>query len=236
MYLSRLLLDARNPSVRRDLADCQQMHRTILSAFGLADQGPGGARLAFGVLFRIEEAPDGVMIYVQSREKPAWQRLPEGYLLPDVDRRGGNPAVRDVGGVIASFASGRTLRFRLLANATRKVHPRRRDGSERKNGTRVPLRDDRERAEWLRRKAADSGFELLHVSVSPGVDDIRQAPRRRVRGSRLDGAHRSEIEFEGVLYDGRLRVGKPGRFRDALERGIGPGKAYGFGLLSLAPG
>jgi CRISPR system Cascade subunit CasE len=38
-----------------------------------------------------------------------------------------------------------------------------------------------------------------------------------------------------VRYEGILEVTDPDRFRNTLLRGIGPGKAFGFGLLSVAP-
>jgi CRISPR system Cascade subunit CasE len=38
-----------------------------------------------------------------------------------------------------------------------------------------------------------------------------------------------------VLYEGELEVTDTAAFRQALEKGIGSGKAYGFGLLSVAP-
>ena len=38
-----------------------------------------------------------------------------------------------------------------------------------------------------------------------------------------------------VRFDGLLRVTDAGDFRETLICGIGPGKAYGFGLLSIAP-
>jgi len=37
-----------------------------------------------------------------------------------------------------------------------------------------------------------------------------------------------------VLFDGRLVVTDADRFRETLTAGIGSGKAYGFGLLSIA--
>jgi CRISPR system Cascade subunit CasE len=37
-----------------------------------------------------------------------------------------------------------------------------------------------------------------------------------------------------VLFNGTLAVTDPERFRAALATGIGSGKAYGFGLLSVA--
>nr|WP_246421854.1 type I-E CRISPR-associated protein Cas6/Cse3/CasE [Nocardiopsis mwathae] len=38
-----------------------------------------------------------------------------------------------------------------------------------------------------------------------------------------------------VSYDGRLIVTDPAAFTAALKEGIGRAKAYGCGLLSLAP-
>ena len=36
-------------------------------------------------------------------------------------------------------------------------------------------------------------------------------------------------------YEGILEVTNADNFRDTLVRGIGPAKAFGFGLLSVAP-
>jgi CRISPR system Cascade subunit CasE len=38
-----------------------------------------------------------------------------------------------------------------------------------------------------------------------------------------------------VVFEGRLRVTDAEAFRRALAAGIGSGKAFGFGLLSVAP-
>jgi len=43
------------------------------------------------------------------------------------------------------------------------------------------------------------------------------------------------IRIFSVLYDGILTVTEPNNFRDALQNGIGHGKAMGLGLLSLVP-
>jgi CRISPR system Cascade subunit CasE len=43
------------------------------------------------------------------------------------------------------------------------------------------------------------------------------------------------IQILSVLYDGILTVIEPDGFRDALQTGIGHGKAMGLGLLSVAP-
>lgn len=241
MYLSRLIPDPRHPSVRRDLADCHQMHRTILAAFGQVVPAAGaGARASFGVLFRVDEERRSPVIYVQSREKPEWSRLPEGYLACEVDRPGGNPAVRPISGLIESLEVGTTLRFRLLANATRKVHPPGPDGKPRENGTRIPIRDEAARLQWLARKGEQAGFQVVSAAVVPArqerppVADVRTTPGRRSTGRKPHGGNRMQVDLEGVLFDGHLRVCDATLFRQALVQGVGPGKAYGFGLLSLA--
>jgi len=41
--------------------------------------------------------------------------------------------------------------------------------------------------------------------------------------------------LRSVRYDGLLEVLDEERFRESLLSGIGPAKAFGFGLLSIAP-
>ena len=43
------------------------------------------------------------------------------------------------------------------------------------------------------------------------------------------------MTFGDVVFEGRLVVTDVERFRQALADGIGSGKAFGFGLLSVAP-
>ena len=43
------------------------------------------------------------------------------------------------------------------------------------------------------------------------------------------------IQILSVLYDGILTLTDADRFREALQTGIGHGKAMGLGLLSVAP-
>lgn len=222
MYLSRLRLNPQCREVQRDLADCHEMHRTIMRAF--PEVGPS-ARAACGVLYRVEphRGYGPVTVLVQSRVHPDWIRLPEGYLLP-------GPlgcAVKDISGLLEAIRPGLWLRFRLLANATRKIR------SENPNGRRVPLRKEEAAVAWLRRKAEAAGFELTELSSVQNLTDVRV-----LGGSafRVEGRHPAgRITLEGVLFEGRLRVVDAERFRQALVTGIGPAKAYGFGLLSVGP-
>lgn len=46
---------------------------------------------------------------------------------------------------------------------------------------------------------------------------------------------KQRLTFSSVLFEGELEITDANAFRQTLAQGIGSGKAYGFGLLSIAP-
>lgn len=234
-YLSRLILNPRDRAVRRDLADCQQLHRTILSAFPTAD---GDARERFGVLFRLEPpSRDGaqLVLLVQSGEMPEWGKLPAEYLLATNDDLP-NPALKSLDALYDALESGRALRFRLRANPTKKIDTKSGPDGQRRNGRRIPVGGTEARLAWLERKASGHGFRLLSVQGQPDVASAIVGPGQRYGGWRVGEDGRvARLSFDAVTFDGSLVVTAVEPFRAALASGIGPGKAYGFGLLTVAP-
>lgn len=225
MKVSRLTLDPRSRETRALLHDAHQLHRWVMRAFPPA---AGAPRQALGVLHRLEaDARTGeLVLYVQSAEAPDWS-FAAGALAPAA--RGENPAVVDIGPTLDGLSAGALCAFRLRANVTRKVDTRSGPDGARRNGRRVPLRDHAARVAWLERKAAAAGFALVRgVSEEPEVRVTDEAPQR---GRRDD----APLTHEGVRFDGLLRVTDPAALRAAVAAGVGPGKAYGFGLLSLRP-
>lgn len=222
MYLSLLRLNPASGAVQRDLRDPHELHRTIMRAFPPVIDPGMEARAYWGVLYRLEfERRRGrVLLYVQSRVVPDWGFLPQGYLADDGWE---NPAVKSVDKAYSSLTAGRVLRFRLRANPTRKIDTKSGPNGEKRNGRRVPLGSAEAQIAWLARKGAEHGFDLLeaHVSASGAAELIQSYSTGRT--------------FQAVLFEGRLVVRDPDQFRAALERGIGPGKAYGCGLLSIGP-
>lgn len=234
MFLSRLELDTRSREVRRDLADCHEMHRTLLRAFPDVDTTSAGARSACGVLFRLESQLRPPVIYVQSQLRPTWDELPPGYLSAITTRAGGNPGVREIDHEYSVLEAGQRLRFRLFANPTRKIDTATGPDGKRRNGRRVPLTSDEARLTWLQRKASEGGFRLVQSRVAPAVPDVRESQQQQRRGRKGRGTRSARLTFDGVLFEGILEVEEAERFRQTLSSGIGPGKAYGFGMLSLA--
>lgn len=236
MYLSRLILNPRNKQVRRDFSNVHDMHRTILSAFPNVETH-GNAREVHGVLFRHEPAGHAGLeiVLVQSRTKPVWNSLTTGYLARTT---GGtlNPSMKEVGPLFDSLSPGMTLGFRLRANSTRKILTKSGAGGERRNGKRVELRGEDQLFAWLVRKGELHGFSLPKFDGTDGQSSVRIRYEPKLKGTqRMREESARTITVTAVLFEGLLQVTDVERFKSALVSGIGPGKAYGCGLLSIRP-
>lgn len=224
MHLARGFLNPVSRDVIRDLSSPVEMHRSLLRAF--PDDLGDGARSKVGLLYRVDMGRDGgAMLVVQSKLRPDLSRLPPRYFLDPNDDRffslgwASNPNEEVVD--LSALARGDKLLFRLRANVTKTIDTKTRPDGTPSNGRRVPLRDDQARYAWLVRKAESAGFVLV---------DARMQEERAETGRRGD----KTLTFAGVRFDGILEVKDEGAFRAAVESGIGPAKAYGFGLLSIA--
>jgi CRISPR system Cascade subunit CasE len=232
MYLSRLKLNLRSPDVQRDLSDCQNLHRTVMSGFPEYD-GDGGARAEFGVLYRLDYDRGAGVLLVQSRVEPNWSQLPDGYVSAS-----DAPQPKALTTAYGSLSAGRVLTFRLRANVTKKIKTKSSPDGRRRHGNRVEVWDESRRLDWLARKGKAGGFEIVTARINGGKPHpaARVNPEGKTRGrksSRPEGSTR--LTFGGVVFEGLLRVTDASEFRKTLSAGIGSAKAYGFGLLSVAP-
>ena len=235
MYLSRLELNLRSRAVQRDLADCQELHRTLLKAF---PNLPGGrVRQDSGLLYREDDGRNGIVkILVQSKLEPDWSFLKEGYLI-----RCEGP--KQIDRSYEKLHDGQVLSFVLKANPTRKtgtsLKTEHTTGTK-KNGTRKFITDINEQLQWIARKGKDGGFELVSVKVGVGVFDVDIRPETIVKGQKQikncsnNSPNTKELTFGSVLFSGHLKITDQNKFVETVCGGIGSGKAYGFGLLSLA--
>lgn len=231
MYLSRLVLDPRSREAGRDLGDVHQMHRTIMSAFPQVKE-QGGARADLAVLHRldIDQRGSNVTLLVQSDKEPDWSCLPEGYLL-NLDSERQNPATKAISDALVGLRKGQVLRFRLRANPTKKVDTKSGPDGQRRNGRRVDLRTETQQIDWLSRRADRAGIRLVPVYPGNNAPAVRVGASEKLRGRTTNRL----VTLAGVLFDGLLEVTEPDSLRLAIREGIGPGKAFGCGLLSLAP-
>ena len=210
MYLSRLLLNPYNRRVQGEVAYPYEMHRTLMKAFPAHLESQ-----AERVLFRVDR--DGrnpwLTLLVQSHEMPDWSFLEQpavrSYLFPCAEA---NPGVKPLA---LHLSDGRVLAFRLRANPTVK-----------RNGKRWGLLRPEEQLDWLKRKGEDCGFCVLSVTASM---------ESRVGGTIHRENEDHNLQLLAVRFDGLLQVTDPTALAENARQGIGSGKGFGFGLLSLAP-
>ncbi|GAB1819614.1 type I-E CRISPR-associated protein Cas6/Cse3/CasE [Herbidospora sp. RD11066] len=231
MFLSKLTIDPTSRHFRRDYADIHEMHRTVMSAFPDVE-GDVPARQAHGVLWRLEQNDQGFRLYVQSRTQPSWSSLPNYYLTEPHQ-------VRDIATVFDAITGGNKFAFRLVANPTRAVKRdekqqlERAQAGKRDQPRHVVLHAPQQQVEWLIRQGERCGFVV--PAGRNGRPDLAPYPAFRTQGQSQVESRINRIVIDQVRYDGHLIVTDSVQFAKALGEGIGRAKAYGCGLISLAP-
>jgi CRISPR system Cascade subunit CasE len=208
MYLSQLILNDRDRKVRHDLGNIHNLHRSIMQAFPdiqlLPNEEQKRVRADWQILFRLE--PDSNVLLVQSELEPDWGKLPLTYFSQQQCK----PFQPEVG----QFPVSRLLRFRLKAN------PSKRDKETRKT---VGLYYQPDQETWFSRQASQHGFSVEGLEIIPAANLL---------GEKAKG--QSQIKIHTALFQGVLKVQDPVLFVKAVRQGIGKGKSYGCGLLSLS--
>ncbi len=242
LYLSRLILDLNCRQVWSELAHPYEMHRTLMRAFSQRPADEVEARKQFGVLFRgdVDEPRGRVTVYIQSHVPPDWSFLDDHPAYLSAGAEPPNPTCKDVGEVYRRLQAGQVLSFRLRANPTKRIG-KPSEGNDELKGKRVGLLRQEEQIQWLTRRAEKCGFEIVMKQVQDEDGKTYEIPRVNVcpegkqRGHKREDGASHEMTHLAVCFDGLLRITNADAFREALASGIGPAKAFGFGLLSIAP-
>jgi len=126
------------------------------------------------------------------------------------------------------FQAGDICRFRLNANPTRRLN----HGPF--SGKRVSVGQGRTAVlDWLWRKASEGGWDPLFDRRDNDWDPNWRIETGLVHAWKKEDAEADRMSFACANIDGLLKVCDPERFRETISRGIGPAKAFGFGLLTV---
>ena len=208
MFLAKLVINERNRKVQKDLGNAHKFHQQIMQAFpNEANQHVKenwNPRQEWNILFRHE--PDSNIVLVQSAIEPDWSQLPQEYLQKHV--------TKSINYTAEKFAPGQVFQFRLRAN------PSKRDQETRKT---VGFLKQADQLTWLERQSDRFGFRIHSTTVIPSPNVFGQ----KGKGS-------SPIRVTTALFQGILKVTDSVSFTKAVCEGIGRGKSYGCGLLSVA--
>jgi len=200
-FLTQAFLDYET-AARRQLRDVYDWHQLVWKAF----PGRDGQTRDFLTRLDKRERDQTFRLLIVSPLSPirpaAWQEAPEAWQSLEI-----TPA----------FLSHRHYRFQLRANPTKRENVSRK---------RLPLRTPQEQADWLKRKALQSGFAVKEdlLRIIPEGREWFQVEKRK-----QSGFHHA-VEFEGILA-----VTDPVAFQGTFAKGIGSAKGFGFGLLALVP-
>jgi len=159
-------------------------------------------------LWRLEAGRYGEdpRVLLQTLMPPDWDRFFEHQGLEYAELASDSPKRFD-----PAFTPGQLLRFRLYANPT-----------VTRAGKRLGLYREEEQRRWIKERLKDRGARLLSVLISQ-----REKRRFTKKGQ--------TVTLAVARFDGVLSVTEPEKLRQALAQGIGHGKAFGLGLLSVAP-
>lgn len=214
LHHSLLCLKAEHKQSRDALRDVQNFHRLIIDGFtGWVSSEQ--ARSALNILFAFRADTDGILrVVVQSPFQPSWDDIDSSALLE-------TPATWTLN--TSNHQEGSSVHFELRAAPTRAV---RRPAPHR--GTRRAIHHRDEQLAWLERRLSAAGLTITYADVSHRIDlrsETKDLPSKR-RGKQTDRFLLNTYRFTGVAT-----ITHRESYQQALLNGIGPGKAYGCGLL-----
>ena len=238
MYLSRLELDLTKRDTMRALASPSLFHGAIEAAFPHERSAPalggdgqmslfetfGGASASFSTdrerkLWRVDALRGKTYLLLLSRERPN---------LSEAARQFGTGArweTKSYSPFLGGIRDGEILRFRLTANPTvSRSSPKSADGEKARGTVYAHITTEHQR-QWLLQKSERHGFRL--------TEDDFDVTESRWRTFRKGAERNRRVALLSVTYEGTLEVTDADAFREALSNGIGRGKAYGMGLLTV---
>lgn len=158
------------------------------------------------ILFRIERKRNQNLpqVLIQSTLCPNWDFILNDEYLVK------NPLFKQF--KYPKFSKGNKYWFRLFANPTKKIE-----------GKRVGMYNEEKQYEWLKRKFELEGCTIIHANITRKEEVTARVNKKS-----------KQMTFYGVQFEGVLQIIDPKKFKNILKNGVGSGKAFGFGLLSIA--
>ena len=208
MYLSRVELDPIRRSTMTALAAPQKFHGAVESAFS----GERRRRL-----WRLDRLGEKLYLLLLSEEMPDLSGVVEQF------GTGAAPESRNYDPLLARITPGSRWQFRLAANPTKSCKDAKKPAAR---GTVAAHCTTQYQKQWLLERAAKHGFALTEGAF--------QVTRKQTCHFRKNG--KRPVTLLAVTYEGILQVTDPEAFREMLCQGIGRGKAYGLGLMTILHG
>lgn len=207
LYFSRIELDLRRRSTMLALANPQHIHGAVENAFS----GERQRRL-----WRLDTLDDKLYLLIVSEDAPNLSGISAQF---GTDEPG---QTKDYTPFLERLGENSLWRFRLTVNPTKSVKT-----EAEARGTVKALVTTAGAEKWLADRAQKHGFQLQPNQF--GVTGTRWLHFRKHGGGRT-------VSLYSVTIEGVLLITDVEAFRKTLTEGIGRGKAYGQGLLTITRG
>lgn len=228
MYLSRFRINGVRRGARHLLQSPQRMHAAVLSAFPPLDAGTER------VLWRVDQTAHDVTLYIVGPRRPDLSHLVEQAGWPTTETW----QTASYGGFLDRLVAGQRFTFRLTANPVHAIRKPSEDiestGRDGRRGRVTAHVSAHHQEQWLLERSSRHGFLVDTDERGPRLRISRRTSVTFRRGG-SDGTRGREVSIAQAQFDGVLEVTDPDTLRSALTEGIGRAKAYGCGLLTLAP-
>ena len=234
-YLSRIWLNPLRVGAQRLLRNPQAMHAAVLG--GMPNQPVVGR-----TLWRLELGnPHRAELLALTKERPSWEHLVEQAGWPGAEHP--QAEVRSYEPLLSRLIRGQEYTFRLRANpisstrnpaAPSSAQKEHLSTSDRPRGVLVPHRTVAHQLAWLTQRIDVWG--LSPQTTVAGDPQVHVSARDRVTFTkRAASGTRHRVTLQTATYEGRVQVIDPKAVKAALTQGVGRARAYGCGLLTLAP-
>lgn len=213
MILSQIILDPAKPETMSALSSPDSIHRIL-------------AKAANGQTYprwRLETDSSSSRLLVLSQAK-----LNTSFLEDVIS----HPSIRslDYDPFVERLKEGQQLAFHLKANPIRRHQDA---GGHRRH---VACKTEQEQLAWLYHQGKVYGFEIsggqAYVLRQERLQFFRHPEKQKKQHSPSSG---SPVILHAVTFQGILRITDLERFKTAVCNGIGHGKGFGLGMLSLFP-
>lgn len=225
-FLSRVYLNPLRSNTQRLLTNPQSMHAVVLG--GVPEQP-----VAERVLWRLEPRDHRPELLVLTRSRPSWEHLVEQGGWPQAETP--QVSVASLEPLLDGLSLGRRYALRVRVNPVVSTKASKPPGEPdlardpRHRGRLVPLKRS-DQAGWFARRLLGWGFEVLTNTLAQ--PEIHPVLRERFEFTKSDGRR---VTLATAVFDARVRVVDVDHARDSLLGGVGRARAYGCGLVTLAP-
>ncbi|WGD37192.1 type I-E CRISPR-associated protein Cas6/Cse3/CasE [Lysinibacter sp. HNR] len=237
-YLSKVFINPRRKAGLRYISNPQATHAAIMQAF------PPETEIG-RPLWRLEKEGTRAHLLVLSNLRPDWSHITEEAGWGDAE--GAQAKIASYQPLIDLISRGREFHFKTTVNPVHSTtSPQGKYAKEaatktalntpegkRPRGTVVPHKTVAHQTKWFQDRVERWGFELSPLNSntsSPAGKAFTLTNRNVLKFKHTKG---SQITLNTATFEGLIRISDPEVALNSLLNGVGQGKAYGCGLITL---